>query len=733
MAANPPETPDAVAAAHVPTVHGSSIRPLLQRLADKTYKKRRAAAIEVQHTVIEMIKASRVDGIPYAIDDAHTRLVGSTNTNARKGGLMALAAIAIALADSNVPGLLSQFTGRLLSIVLVSFSDPDAGVRYAASEGLYNIAKVARSLVLPYMSPIFEVLSRAIADTEVKAQEGAGLLDRLFKDIVSEMDADVSVEPFVELIADRMYVLDPQAREFLVSWVMVLQSVPGVTFVPYLPRLLDGIFGLFSGNDPKLQSMCEELLNEFLVEMAIEKDFDGEAMMPILIKYAKQEEHARQMALTWIAEIAGLDLTSIMTFAPRIAAVVLPALSASEDASRETSISINQAMKKFPFESHELRDVDNYEGHTLDADGAGPATPERPDSPTKFDLVAMLAVLAQQVKRGSAVTRLAVLRWILLLHQAMPIRLYQHNEELSLMLLRTACDPDDKVARLALECVAETASCPEGDVPAVQSSLAKRSLEDFLKRLLVTLGDPKKAMEGRMSFIVVNLANYLGPELLWTEIVRAELDESESSSVRLRDSRHESQQPKSKNDEHAAHAAHRISQVFLREPEFDSVRRMIRDMTTPEAQALFETTYKAWSPSPISTLSICLLAQEYEHACELIARLSDLEVTVQTGREVELLVEAIESPTFLHMRMHLTSAVHNAYLLKALYGLLMVLPQKEQFTVLRNRLKTLSDAALALNQRGTETKPQQRATINWDPLIGYFDLVQARKAASLTY
>lgn len=80
-------------------------------------------------------------------------------------------------------------------------------------------------------------------------------------------------------------------------------------------------------------------------------------------------------------------------------------------------------MKKFPFESHELRDVDNYEGHTLDADGAGPATPERPDSPTKFDLVAMLAVLAQQVKRGSAVTRLAVLRWILLLHQAMPIRL----------------------------------------------------------------------------------------------------------------------------------------------------------------------------------------------------------------------------------------------------------------------------------------------------------------------
>lgn len=90
---------------------------------------------------------------------------------------------------------------RHVSHEVVHFSQ----CRYAASEGLYNIAKVARSLVLPYMSPIFEVLSRAIADTEEKAQEGAGLLDRLFKDIVSEMDADVSVQPFVELIADRMY------------------------------------------------------------------------------------------------------------------------------------------------------------------------------------------------------------------------------------------------------------------------------------------------------------------------------------------------------------------------------------------------------------------------------------------------------------------------------------------------------------------------------------------------
>jgi hypothetical protein len=42
------------------------------------------------------------------------------------------------------------------------------------------------------------------------------------------MDAEVNVAPFVELVAKHMYVLDTHSREFLVSWVMVLQAVsPG--------------------------------------------------------------------------------------------------------------------------------------------------------------------------------------------------------------------------------------------------------------------------------------------------------------------------------------------------------------------------------------------------------------------------------------------------------------------------------------------------------------------------
>lgn len=39
-----------------------------------------------------------------------------------------------------------------------------------------------------------------------QARNGAGLLDRLFKDILSEQDDEIELQPFVDLVAERMSV-----------------------------------------------------------------------------------------------------------------------------------------------------------------------------------------------------------------------------------------------------------------------------------------------------------------------------------------------------------------------------------------------------------------------------------------------------------------------------------------------------------------------------------------------
>ena len=122
-----------------------------------------------------------------------------------------------------------------------------------------------------------ELYIQLAADSELSVKNGAELLDRLLKDIVAESASyyipqfaetekirqqtqnqgiiipldDVnddgapkkafSLANFVPLLSDRIYVLSPFTRSFLVSWISVLDSVPELELVSYLPEFLDGL------------------------------------------------------------------------------------------------------------------------------------------------------------------------------------------------------------------------------------------------------------------------------------------------------------------------------------------------------------------------------------------------------------------------------------------------------------------------------------------------------------
>jgi len=113
----------------------------------------------------------------------------------------------------------------------------------------------------------------------LSVKNGAELLDRLLKDIVSE-NASVyiplypatakvrderfeargvlvpysdgsddgkptgrafSLAHFIPLLKERIYVVSPFTRSYLVSWITVLDSVPELELITYLPEFLDGL------------------------------------------------------------------------------------------------------------------------------------------------------------------------------------------------------------------------------------------------------------------------------------------------------------------------------------------------------------------------------------------------------------------------------------------------------------------------------------------------------------
>lgn len=117
-------------------------------------------------------------------------------------------------------------------------------------------------------------LPQLAADPELSVKNGAELLDRLLKDIVAE-SASVyiplypetekvrderdeiqgvlvplpqdgtkkafSLAHFIPLLRERIYVVSPFTRSYLVTWINVLDSVPELELISYLPEFLDGL------------------------------------------------------------------------------------------------------------------------------------------------------------------------------------------------------------------------------------------------------------------------------------------------------------------------------------------------------------------------------------------------------------------------------------------------------------------------------------------------------------
>jgi vacuole morphology and inheritance protein 14 len=128
---------------------------ILRGLGDRSYDKRKAAALEVTAVIKNLSENNEKDRISNVINLLAQDFARSRNVNHRKGGLIGLAASAIGLVVD-----IDRYLHLLIPPVLECFDDPESRVCYYACESLYNISKVARNSVLRYFNQIFEGLCK---------------------------------------------------------------------------------------------------------------------------------------------------------------------------------------------------------------------------------------------------------------------------------------------------------------------------------------------------------------------------------------------------------------------------------------------------------------------------------------------------------------------------------------------------------------------------------------------
>eukprot|EP00090_Calanus_glacialis_P024131 TRINITY_DN37461_c0_g1_i1.p1 TRINITY_DN37461_c0_g1~~TRINITY_DN37461_c0_g1_i1.p1 ORF type:complete len:694 (-),score=252.55 TRINITY_DN37461_c0_g1_i1:136-2217(-) len=614
----------------------------VRALNDRLYEKRKAAALEIEKMVKDFVSVGNTSQIKKLLKVLGSEFAISQNPHMRKGGLIGLAAMAIGLGKET-----GVYTEDLIMPILTCLSDADSRVRYYACESLYNVVKVSRESVLPMFNEIFSSISCVVADPDQNVKNGSELLDRLLKDIVTE-SKKFDVESFVPILRERMYTRDRFVRQFLVSWISVLDSVPDARTVKYLPEFLDPLFNILDDSSPEISTMCDNLLGEFLGHI-IDKpelvDFAG--MINILINHS-QSPHVplQMMAVTWIREFVTLAGSAMLPFTSGILTAVLPCL-AYDDEERRTVREMS-------------RTVNSCQMKLVKSETVGESVEEK----HKLDLSSVMEVLTKQLQRGTVQSKVAALKWIYHLFIQIPVQMFQFIDDIFPVLLKTLSDHSDEVVILDLEVLAEISSSKIGRSNSTDTAGTSPHFKQFILSLLKLFSADRNLLEAKGSFIIRQLCVLLSSEDIYRSISELLVLEDNLKFARL--------------------MVETLSTILLTSSELFELRTKLKELNSKDSCHLFCCLYQTWCHSQIATVALCLLAGCYGHAGDLIRLIGEQEVTVEMLTELDRLVQLLESPIFTFLRMELLDGDNE--LISALYGLLMLLPQSEAFSLVKGRL-----------------------------------------------
>ncbi|UKJ90617.2 HEAT repeat containing protein [Theileria orientalis] len=234
-----------------------------------------------------------------------TKYLDKPDPNYRIGGLMAMACAALAL-DKN----LIRYSGNFIKHVLLSFYDQDIKVRYYACESLYNIIKKCKFESISCVDEIFDGICKLTCDVDEDVKYASQMLNRLLCGIILEFD-DIPMDLITDMLANRIFVINPFIRHLIISWVVTLNSVPRIDMIEYLPKVFLGLSNMLTDTNKDVRNAAESCLNDFLT--MFKKKYSGTQLMndelfKVILLNCKRTEHAIKMPnIVWMKEISAIQ------------------------------------------------------------------------------------------------------------------------------------------------------------------------------------------------------------------------------------------------------------------------------------------------------------------------------------------------------------------------------------------------------------------------------------------
>lgn len=770
--------------------------------------------MELEHQIREYLDQGESEKIKLIISQLCRDYAYAVHQpNARNGGLIGLAAAAIALGTNEVANYLEE----IIHPVLACFGDQDARVRYYACESLYNIAKVAKGEILIYFNEIFDVLCKLSSDSDSSVKNGADLLDRLVKDIVSEKATSYisiidrnntpaqavvkdnngnylqvnqkqdnktafQLQKFIPLLMERIYAINPNTRIFLVSWITLLDSVPDLELISYLPSFFGGLLSFLNDNHNDVRVITQSALDIFLHEIRRISEIQK------LVEEKKKAEHQGENIITSTPK-KGDDQDDTQATIP-IENLTINTDKASNDNGED------------PSDKHTDYDEDEIVEETgLDY---------IPGQDIHLDFAQIIEILISNLDSSEDKIQLVVINWLQNLLEISPDSFIYFLPKILSILLSIisggANNNSNGGGNNNSSNLVENSSSINFNLNS--SKELANSLNESLISFVNNLSEENNSKLNYSKIInTLFLKIYSENEITriaslnWLKFINKKnpnkllenIDETFKNLLKLLKDLNEnvinlnlnliSDILKNLNDENFKIFIYNLLELFKNdlnflekrgdfiikklclnlnsvfffknlsivladENEFDfnfknliiqilnkilitsseliTVRRLLKNTSNNDDNLqLFKILFKSWSFNSPSLLSLCLLSENYELAYKVLEIIVDFEINLNILIQFDILIQLLESTIFTKLRLQLLKPEKYPYLYKVLYGILMVVPQSNAFKILKNRLNSIGNLNSINLNLFIEKAGDHSDTKQWDELLDNFREIQS--------
>lgn len=212
-----------------------------------------------------------------------------------------------------------------------------------------------------------------------------------------------------------------------------------------------------------------------------------------------------------------------------------------------------------------------------------------------LDLESVMEVLKMYCVHDSVNTKVNALRWIHHLFTEVQSEISDHTSNLFPVLLNILNDSSDEVVLEGLTVIADIVKSSKDK----GTDFNQVKYREFLESMLKLFKEDKDFLENRGSLIIKQLCALLNAEYIYktlAEILSKEGENFKFTSIMVR----------------------KLNNILFTSSELFELRTTLRNIQNPKSAALFQCLYVCWASCPVSTISLCLLANCFEHVSNLV-------------------------------------------------------------------------------------------------------------------